>query len=119
MEPRHLNDLCQLKLRNKIRFLLFLYWLRFQERQEQFRRSQRLRAQSHWLGGQDGRGPRLEHLAVALWFLVAMVTLEAYDYLFWIIALGGALSLFLTLMSLYQLIPRKRAPDRLAERRNS
>lgn len=102
---QHRNVLRQLKLRNQIRFLIYLYWLLFAERFYLLRH--RPRARVHWLG-HHRRPRRLERLSITLLFSFAVVLLEPREYVLWSAVCGGMAAIFVALHSIYMLIPRKR-----------
>jgi len=66
------------------------------------------RARIHWIGTY-GRPRRFERaLFVSLLFL-GLILLEPREYILWSTMCGGMTSIFVTLHSIYLLIPRKRA----------
>ena len=104
MESRQPNDLRQLKLRNQIRFLIYLYWLRIQEQIKLLLRPSRSRV--HWIGKRTRRA-RPERAFIILTFISAMLLLKPYEYAVWATMVGGFTSFAVTLHSVYRLIPRK------------
>ena len=66
------------------------------------------RASFHWIG-YHRRSLRIERHLYVLLFASALVLLEPREYVLWSISLGSATSLFLMLVTVYRLIPRKRA----------
>lgn len=73
-----------------------------------FNRYARSRARIHWVGRHD-RPRRPQRALFAITFLSSFVFIRRWDFMFWSVMWGGALSLFVSLLALYQLRPRKRA----------
>jgi len=65
------------------------------------------RARVHWVGRFERRR-RHERVVFALLFMGSMLLLKEWQFVFWAVMWGGALSIFLSLHALYRLIPRKR-----------
>jgi hypothetical protein len=68
----------------------------------------RSRARVHWIGYHRRRA-RPERALIVLLFLTAMVLLEPLEYILWSIALGSAVAFFLLAVTVYRLVPRRRA----------
>src|SRR5688500_6603618 len=66
------------------------------------------RARNHWIGRQR-RPRRYERMLTIGIILCSIAVLEPRDLAVWSIMWGGVLSIFVTIHSLYILIPRKRA----------
>jgi hypothetical protein len=64
------------------------------------------RARVHWIGYRRRRR-RLERLVIVLLFLGAMVILQRQQFLLWSTFIGGATSIYITLYSLFIVLPRK------------
>ena len=101
MDPRQPNDPRQLKLSNQVRFLLYLHWLRFQERLKHFLIGLFFspRAQVHWLGSRR-RPRRLERPAILLLFMCAIILLEPREYAIWAAIFGGFAAMTVPFISL-------------------
>ena len=68
----------------------------------------RPRSRVHWVG-RYSRPRRLERALILLLFGTAMVLLEQQQYVLWATMLGGMMSIFVVLRTIYRLFPRKRA----------
>lgn len=68
----------------------------------------RARAHIHWIG-RYSRPRRLERALFLLLFFLGMFALETEQFMFWSIAWGGTMAIFLSLVTLYRLVPHKRA----------
>jgi hypothetical protein len=66
------------------------------------------RSRVHWIGRHD-RPRRPERAVFVSFFAIAMSLLEPREYVVWSITWGSATSVFLILVTLYRLLPRKRA----------
>lgn len=66
------------------------------------------RARVHWLG-RHHRPRRPERMLLVTLLFFSMAIFEPREYMLWSVTWGGALSIFVTLNSIYLLLPRKRA----------
>lgn len=65
------------------------------------------RAQYHWVG-RGNRPRRVERLLIFVLVMGAMAIFEPHEYIYWATLWGGAVSIFVSLYTLYILVPRKR-----------
>ena len=105
MEPNYRNDLQSLSLLSKIRFLLFLYYLKFREHPVQTPYFSR-RARVHWIGPKRPRRPE-RLLFIVLLFISALV-LTQHEYLLWAALWGGAFSIGINTYMVHRLVLRRR-----------
>jgi hypothetical protein len=64
------------------------------------------RARVHWIGG-PRRPRRIERPIVAAMFISAMALLEPHQYAYWCALIGGGVSIFVVLCTVYLLIPKQ------------
>jgi hypothetical protein len=101
------NDLQSINLRNQIRFLLFLYYLKFKEKVMRLRRVSP-RARIHWVG-RARRPRRLERALFATVFFLSMLAFERFEYLLWAVVWGSAASFFVIVRSVGLLVESRRS----------
>jgi hypothetical protein len=103
VERQHQSDLQNLRLRDQLRFLVYLYCLKLEELSYRFRSH---RARAHWIGSHD-RPRRFERALFIVVVFVAMITFDAHQYIIWGLAWGGGASLFVIVESFVILFSRK------------
>ncbi len=104
MNQNHRNILQNLKLHNQIRFLVYLYWLKFREH---ILLMKPRRARIHWVGYHRRRA-HPERFLIVLLFGGAVIILKPYEFAVWAAVAGGTTALFVVMVTIYLLIPHKR-----------
>jgi hypothetical protein len=64
------------------------------------------RARVHWVGG-PRRPHRRERFMIGSLFACAIIVLKPHEYAYWCALIGGGISIFVVLCTVYLLIPKQ------------